>query len=195
MTGEAGLNALVAQHFRVPVVAISGDQHVGPEAAPFCPGIRRIQVKTSISRYAARHEHPMTARDMIRDGVAEALRRRTAAATGHRLPATIEIEFSPPTWPRRRPGSAAWSRARLGRPLTGDDPLAVPGVHLDRLSHAVAGGDALTGSVDRAKVLGQRQVIMPVPTGRAPRKVACHLLRFKNAVIASRASSRRTGGR
>lgn len=35
-TGEAGLNALVAQHFRVPIAVITGDQYVGPEAAPFC---------------------------------------------------------------------------------------------------------------------------------------------------------------
>jgi hypothetical protein len=52
-TDEAGINALVAQHFGVPVVAIAGDQHVGSEAMPFCPGIRAAVVKESISRYAA----------------------------------------------------------------------------------------------------------------------------------------------
>src|SRR5215475_12298510 len=76
ITGEAGLNALVAQHYGVPVAVITGDQYVGPEAVPFCPGIAEVQVKTSISRYAASHEHPHTARDMIRHGVAAALRRR-----------------------------------------------------------------------------------------------------------------------
>src|SRR5215212_6942257 len=72
-TGEAGLNALVAQHFGVPVAVITGDQYVGPEAAPFCPGVTAIEVKESISRYAALHQHPHTARDMIRDGVRDAL--------------------------------------------------------------------------------------------------------------------------
>lgn len=125
VTGEAGLNALVAQHFRVPVVAISGDQYVGPEAAPFCPGIAPIQVKTSISRYAARHEHPLTARDMIRDGVAEALRRHTEppAIT---MPATVEIEFLSPdmaaqaTWIRDVVQTGARTVA-----LTGADPLGL----------------------------------------------------------------------
>src|SRR6266516_606435 len=41
-TGEAGLNALVAQHFGVPAAVITGDQYVGPEAAPFCPGVRHV---------------------------------------------------------------------------------------------------------------------------------------------------------
>src|SRR3954471_13647152 len=72
-TGEAGLNALVAQHFGVPVAVITGDQYVGPEAAPFCPGITAIQVKTSISRFAALNQHPVTARHLIRDGVRAAL--------------------------------------------------------------------------------------------------------------------------
>ena len=58
LTGEAGINALVAQHHGVPVAVITGDQYVGPEAAPFCPGLDVIEVKRSVSRYAAEHLHP-----------------------------------------------------------------------------------------------------------------------------------------
>ena len=106
-TGEAGLNALVAQHFGVPVTVITGDQYVGPEAEPFCPGIRAVQVKNSISRYAAEHRHPLDAQDLIRAGVTEALRdlaELTAPAIA--MPATIEIDFLSPdmaeqaTWVR-----------------------------------------------------------------------------------------------
>lgn len=82
-TGEAGLNALVAQHFGVPVVAITGDQYVGPEVEPFIPGIRRIQVKESISRYAAAHLHPLDARERIADGVRASIE----------SPARIEVDF------------------------------------------------------------------------------------------------------
>ena len=57
-TGEAGLNALVAQHFAVPIAVITGDRYVGREAAPFCPGLVHVPVKESVSRYAARHPHP-----------------------------------------------------------------------------------------------------------------------------------------
>jgi D-amino peptidase len=106
-TGEAGLNALVAQHFEVPVAVITGDQYVGPEAAPFCPDIAAIQVKTSVSRYAAEHLHPLESRDRIRAGVSQALR----GLSGLRppaivMPATIEVDLTSPdmaeqaTWVR-----------------------------------------------------------------------------------------------
>ena len=107
ITGEAGLNALVAQHFGVPVAVITGDQHVLPEAAPFCPGIRGAQVKTSISRYAAHNLHPDEARELIRDTVGAALGPESSAQTPHiNLPATVEVRFLSPdmaeqaTWVR-----------------------------------------------------------------------------------------------
>jgi D-amino peptidase len=124
-TGEAGLNALVAQHFGVPVAVITGDQHVGPEAAPFCPGIAAIQVKTSISRYAASHEHPSTAREMIRDGVTAALGRlASVAAPAVAMPAAIEIQFLSPDMAEQ----ATWIRGvtrtdSRTATLTGDEPL------------------------------------------------------------------------
>jgi len=106
-TGEAGLNALVAQHFGVPVTVITGDQYVGPEAEPFCPGIRAVQVKNSISRYAAEHRHPLDAQDLIRASVTEALRDLAELiAPTIAMPATIEIDFLSPdmaeqaTWVR-----------------------------------------------------------------------------------------------
>jgi D-amino peptidase len=124
-TGEAGLNALVAQHFGVPVAVITGDQYVGPEAAPFCPGITAIQVKTSISRYAAEHAHPTRARAMITDGVRAVLADlgalRPPAIT---LPATIEIDFLSPDMAEQ----ATWVRgvSQTGPrtvQLTDDEPL------------------------------------------------------------------------
>jgi len=96
VTGEAGINALVAQHHRVPVAVITGDQYVGPEAAPFCPGIEVIQVKTSISRFAAEHLHPDVARQRIREGVARALSDLSAAPPAIGLPATLEIQLLSP---------------------------------------------------------------------------------------------------
>jgi D-amino peptidase len=95
VTGEAGLNALVAQHCGVPVAVITGDQYVGPEAAPFCPGIETIAVKRSVSRFAAEHLHPDTARERIREGVASALR-AGLSSPAIPLPATIEVELLSP---------------------------------------------------------------------------------------------------
>lgn len=59
----------MVQHFAAPVAVITGDQHFGPEAAPFCPTIKPVVVKQSINRYAAEHLHPDTARALIGDGV------------------------------------------------------------------------------------------------------------------------------
>jgi D-amino peptidase len=59
-TGEAGLDALVAQHFAVPVAVVTGDQYVEPEAAPFCPGITSVEVKRSVSRRRRPSPRPAT---------------------------------------------------------------------------------------------------------------------------------------
>ncbi len=123
VTGEAGLNALVAQHHGVPVALITGDQYVGPEAAPFCPGIETIEVKRSVSRYAAEHLHPEVARERVRNGV-------TSALAGHleppviSLPATLEVELVSPDMAEQ----ATWIQGvtRLdGRTVSfaDDDPL------------------------------------------------------------------------
>ena len=122
-TGEAGLNALVAQHFRVPVAVITGDQYVGPEAAPFCPGIKHVRVKESISRYAALNEHPHKARELIRVGVRAALS-EPPPPPEIPLPATIEVRFTSPDMAEQ----ATWIRgvSRIDPvtvALTGDEPL------------------------------------------------------------------------
>jgi D-amino peptidase len=71
--GESGINALAAAGHGVPIAVITGDQHVGPEARPFCPGIREIVVKRSLGRESAESLHPEAARTAIRDGVTSAL--------------------------------------------------------------------------------------------------------------------------
>jgi D-amino peptidase len=124
-TGEAGLNALVAQHFGVPVAVITGDQYVGPEAAPFCPGVTAIRVKESVSRYAAQHLHPEVARERIRDGVGQALSTLdglTPPEIG--MPATLEIDLLSPDMAEQ----ATWLRGVVRRgsrtvALTGTEPL------------------------------------------------------------------------
>ncbi len=123
VTGEAGINALVAQHHGVPVAVITGDQYVGPEAAPFCPGIEVVEVKSSVSRYAAQHLHPDAARDRIRDGIAAALR-RDLTLPAIALPATLEVDLLSPDMAEQ----ATWLRGvervtdRTVR-FTDDDPL------------------------------------------------------------------------
>jgi D-amino peptidase len=125
LAAESGLNALVAQHHGVPVAVVTGDQYVGPEAEPFCPGIVAVEVKRSLNRYAAHHLHPTAARERIAAGVTDALSRLdqiTAPAIA--LPATLSIDFTSPDMAEQ----ATWVRdvRRVGPrtvEVTDDDPL------------------------------------------------------------------------
>jgi D-amino peptidase len=94
VTGEAGLNALVALHHGIPVALITGDQATADEAEAFMPGIEAVVVKRSVSRFAAESLHPQKACELIRVGA------RTAVARLGELkppvievPAAIEITF------------------------------------------------------------------------------------------------------
>ena len=58
VVGEAGINALVARHFDVPVVLITGDETTEQEISEICPGIRAAVVKRSITRFSADSMHP-----------------------------------------------------------------------------------------------------------------------------------------
>jgi len=71
--GESGISALAAAGHGVPIALVTGDQHVGPEAEPFCPGVRAAVVKQSLSREAALSLHPEEAREVVRTAAAEAL--------------------------------------------------------------------------------------------------------------------------
>jgi D-amino peptidase len=125
MAGESGINALVAQHHGVPVAVVTGDQYVGPEAAPFCPGIRAAVVKQSVSRSAANNLHPERARALIAEQVTAALRELdTLSPPSIELPVTIEVDLASPDMAEQ----ASWIRSvRRTGPNTvrfaDDDPL------------------------------------------------------------------------
>jgi D-amino peptidase len=128
-TGEAGLNALVAQHFGVPVAVITGDQYVGPEAAPFCPGLVHVPVKESVSRHAARHLHPDAARNAIGTAVQDGLSALAELQPPNiSLPATLEVDLANPDMAEQ----ATWLRgvSRVDSrtvSVTDDDPLRLFG--------------------------------------------------------------------
>lgn len=96
MVGESGINALVAAAHRVPIALITGDQYVGPEIEPFCPGIEVAQVKHAIGRTAARSVHPDEACARIRAGAERAVRRASAGQVDPPridVPASLEVDF------------------------------------------------------------------------------------------------------
>ena len=67
VTGEAGINALVAAHYAVPVVLVTGDRCACEEAAAVLPGVHQAVVKEHVSRLAAHSMHPDRACTLIRD--------------------------------------------------------------------------------------------------------------------------------
>lgn len=94
--GESGLNALVALHYRVPVVAITGDQVTIAEAEPVLPGIEGVIVKQARGRFVAESLHPDRACAAIRAGTARAIGRARAGQAplpAIALPATLEVDF------------------------------------------------------------------------------------------------------
>ena len=83
VTGESGINALVAAGHGVPVVLITGDATTAAELKPFCPQARSAVVKRSVSRFAAESLHPTKACDLIRNEAREAV---AALAIGNAAP-------------------------------------------------------------------------------------------------------------
>ncbi len=73
IVGESALNGLVAAHFGVPIVFISGDEATAQEGRALVPEIEAVVVKESYSRFSAASLHPHVACERIRSGVQRAL--------------------------------------------------------------------------------------------------------------------------
>lgn len=72
---ESGINALVAGHFDVPVVFISGDRAACDQARRLLGDIEAVSVKQGIGAAVLSH-HPEVACEMIKAGVEKAIRNR-----------------------------------------------------------------------------------------------------------------------
>jgi len=94
IVGEAGINALVARHFNVPIVLITGDETTATEIGKVCPGIRTAVVKRSITRFAADSMHPQDACELIKEQARAAVAGLAEAASPSiDLPATLGLRF------------------------------------------------------------------------------------------------------
>jgi D-amino peptidase len=126
VTGEAGINALVAAHYGVPVVLVTGDRCACEETAALIPGVHSAVVKEHVSRLATHSLHPDRACALIRETAEKAV----AGAAGAEPPplGSAALEISVRTTDIAE--AASWVRGaeRTGpRELrfTGADPLAV----------------------------------------------------------------------
>ncbi len=107
VVGETALNALVAAHYGVPIVLVTGDQVTAREAREVLPDVECVVVKESITRYAAANLHPQVACERLREGATRAIQ----GLAGHKPPAfdrpvRVEVTFLTADMAE----SAAWLR-------------------------------------------------------------------------------------
>jgi D-amino peptidase len=91
VTGESGINALVAAHYGVPVVLITGDRCACDEAAALIPGIHTAVVKEHVSRVAAASLHPDRACALIREKAKQAVEGAAGARAPVFSPGVLEV--------------------------------------------------------------------------------------------------------
>ncbi|GCE46475.1 D-amino peptidase [Thermosporothrix hazakensis] len=94
IVGESGLNALVAAHYGVPIIFVSGDDATAQEAEGIAPKAEKIVVKHSLGRFAAVNLHPEVACELLKEGAERAVKRLGEMEPPHfLLPVTVEITF------------------------------------------------------------------------------------------------------
>jgi D-amino peptidase len=125
VTGEAGINALVAAHYGVPVVLVTGDRVACEETEALIPGVHSAVVKEPVSRIAAHSLHPARACALIRDTAEQAVQAAASASPPPLSQAVLEVDVRTTDIAE----AASWARGveRTGpRQLRyrGDDPLA-----------------------------------------------------------------------
>ncbi len=91
VTGEAGINALVAAHYGVPVVLVTGDRYACEETAELIPGVHQAIVKEHVSRLAAHSLHPELACALIRERAQAAVTTAADAAPPPLEPGVLEV--------------------------------------------------------------------------------------------------------
>ncbi len=94
--GESGINALVAHAHDVPIALITGDDVTIKEAGWFAPDHVGVVVKESLTRFAAHHVHPFTARLRILQGATDAMQEvKRGRVSPPTLPddLTLEVEL------------------------------------------------------------------------------------------------------
>jgi D-amino peptidase len=91
---EAGINAAIAGHFRVPIVMISGDDVAVAEAKKIIGDLEGAVVKESYGFHSAKTMSPEASRERIAEAVRRALQNLARfRPTVTKTPVTLEIRF------------------------------------------------------------------------------------------------------
>lgn len=94
IVGESGINALVAAHYGVPIIFVSGDQVTAREVAWLAPEAEKIVVKESLGRFAASNLHPAVACRLLHAGARRAVQNIQAMRPpALSAPVALELTF------------------------------------------------------------------------------------------------------
>lgn len=97
-TGEYGLNAMILGAWGIPVGMVSGDDALADEVADWLPWAERVVVKEADGTHSAISVHPALARERVRAGAEEAVRRAASATSIQVLdvdrPVVIEVDYA-----------------------------------------------------------------------------------------------------
>jgi D-amino peptidase len=94
VVGESGINALVAAHYGVPIIFVSGDETTARESEGIAPQAEKVVVKHSLGRFAAAHLHPSVACDLLQGGATRAVRKLgQMQPPAFELPIALEVTF------------------------------------------------------------------------------------------------------
>jgi D-amino peptidase len=88
---EGIFNAAIAGHFNVPVAFVSGDREAVAQLKAAIPSIEGLVVKDGLGYHSAQTTTPARSREMIQQGVTEALK-RLASHQPYRVKTPIELE-------------------------------------------------------------------------------------------------------
>jgi D-amino peptidase len=144
VTGEAGINALVAAHHGVPVVLVTGDRCACEETAALIPGVHCAVVKEHVSRLAAHSLHPARACKLIRETAQKAVSGvASAAPPPFATPVTLDISIRTTDIAE----AAAWVR---GVERVGPRELRIQGDDLLCIYRSFASAILLTHSIAEA---------------------------------------------
>jgi len=96
LVGESGINALVADHYGVPIAFVSGDSVTWEETEKFAADAEHVVTKVSITRFSARNLHPEESCRLIREGAERAVRRLGDGGMrtpGLSRPTALDLDF------------------------------------------------------------------------------------------------------
>jgi D-amino peptidase len=94
VVGEFGINVLLAEHFRVPALMVSGDQELEKEVKEVVPSIAAAIVKKAFSRTSAHCLPPEERKKVLQEMTVYALENRDKAVPAQlKSPFHMEIEF------------------------------------------------------------------------------------------------------